>query len=115
MDNTFFSIPENKKAQVAEGIVNFSGSRTAEIDESTPLQGVLDSAIGGYIIPCGLMLARHGKSAFIGHGGTLPGYTAQFSIEQHNVYAIILLRNYNRSKTNFPLGSRKLLYKLSKG
>jgi hypothetical protein len=63
----------------------------------------------------GLMLSRYGKLAFIGHGGTVPGYSSQFSIEQHNIYAVILMRNYNSGKTNLPLSSRKLLAKLSKG
>ena len=145
MDNTFFSVPENKMAELAEGIVL--------------LQGVSDSTLGGYTVPCGgiystsldlakfvialmgkipllqpeslremqvippggryyglgLMLGRYGKLDFIGHGGLVRGYLAQFSIEQHGVYAVVLLRNYNRGKFNLALGSRKLLSKLSKG
>jgi CubicO group peptidase (beta-lactamase class C family) len=149
MDNTFFTIPENKKAELAAGIVN----------SKNKFRNKIDSTLGGYTVPCGgiystsidlakfvialmgktpllspeslremqvnapgakyyglgLMLARYGALDFIGHGGNLPGYHAQFSIEQHNVYAAILLRNYNRGKTNLALGSRKLLSKLSKG
>jgi CubicO group peptidase (beta-lactamase class C family) len=159
MDNTFFLMPENKMAELAEGIVNFSDNKTDEINKVPSLRGVLESTLGGYTIPCGgiystsldlakfilalmgktpllepgslremqvtapggmnyglgLMFSHYGKLGFIGHGGTVPGYSAQFSIEQHNVYAVILLRNYNRGKTNLPLGSRKLLSKLSKG
>ena len=159
MDNTFFLIPENKMAGLAEGIVNFKKNLRDKINKSPSLQGVLDSTLGGYTIPCGgiystppdlakfiiglmgktpllepeslremqvsapgsrnyglgLMFARYGKLEFIGHGGTVPGYNAQFSIEHHSVYAVILLRNYNRGKTNLPLDSRKLLSKLSKG
>jgi CubicO group peptidase (beta-lactamase class C family) len=146
MDNTFFSVPENKMAELAEGFVNSS-------------QEVLDSTLGGYTVPCGgiystpvdlakfvialmgktpllqpeslremqvippggryyglgLMLARFGKLDFIGHGGLVRGYLAQFSIEKNNVYASILMRNYNRGRTNLGLGSRKLLSTLSKG
>jgi len=146
MDNSFFSMPESKKAELAEGIVNFE-------------QHVRDSTLGGYTVPCGgiystsidlakfiialmgktpllspeslremqvnapgamyyglgLMLARYGKLDFIGHGGHVQGYLAQFSIEKNNVYAAILLRNYNRGETNLALDSRKLLSKLSKG
>ena len=43
------------------------------------------------------------------------GYIAQFSIEKNNVYAAILLRNYNTGKTNLVVDSRKLLNKLSEG
>ncbi len=158
MDNTFFSIPENKMAELAEGIVNFNEDLKGKISKSPSLEGVLDSAYGGYIVPCGgiystsvdlakfiialmgktpllepgslremqviapggryyglgIALARFGKLGFIGHSGVVPGYLTQFSIEQHNVYAVILLRNYNRGKINLALGSRKLLYKLSK-
>jgi hypothetical protein len=63
----------------------------------------------------GLMLARYKKLNFIGHGGLVRGHLTQFSIEKNNVYAAILLRNYNRGKTNLALDSRKLLSKLSKG
>ncbi len=159
MDNTFFSIPENKMAELAEGIINIKEDLRDQINQIPSLKGVLDSTLGGYTIPCGgiystapdlakfvialmgktpllqpeshremqviapggryyglgLMLARYGKLDFIGHGGLVPGYIAQFSIEKNNVYAAILLRNYNRGKTNLALGSRKLLSKLSKG
>ena len=159
MDNTFFLMPENKMAELAEGIVNFKKNLRDKINKSPSVQGVLDSTFGGYTVPCGgiystpldlakfiialmgktpllepgslremqvsapggrnyglgLRLARYGKLGFIGHGGLVPGYNAQFSIEQHSVYAVILLRNYNRGKINLALDSRKLLSKLSKG
>jgi len=73
------------------------------------------NAPGAMYYGLGLMLARYGKLDFIGHGGNVQGYLAQFSIEKNNVYAAILLRNYNRGKTNLALGSRKMLSKLSKG
>jgi CubicO group peptidase (beta-lactamase class C family) len=158
MDNTFFSIPENKMPKLAEGFVNFKENVRDKINKSPSLQGVLDSTLGGYTVPCGglystspdmakfiialmgkppllepeslremqvappgaryyglgLMLARYKKLDFIGHGGLVHGYLAQFSIEKNNVYAVVLLRNYNRGKTNLALGSRKLLAKLSK-
>ncbi len=61
------------------------------------------------------MLSRYKELDFIGHGGLVRGYLAQFSIEKNNVYAAILLLNYNSGKANLALGSRKLLHKLSKG
>jgi CubicO group peptidase (beta-lactamase class C family) len=159
MDNSFFLMPENKMAELAEGIVHFKKNTRDKIKKSSSLQGGLDSTLGGYTVPCGgiystpldlakftlalmgktpllepeslremqvtppggmnyglgLMFARYGKLGFIGHGGTVRGYSAQFSIEGRNVYAVALLRNYNRGKTNLPLGSRKFLAKLSKG
>jgi CubicO group peptidase (beta-lactamase class C family) len=159
MDNTFFLIPENKMAELAEGFVNSEKNLKDKINKSHSSQGGVDSTLGGYTVPCGgiystsldlakfvialmgkipllepeslremqvtppggsyyglgLMLARYKKLDFIGHGGLVRGYLAQFSIEKNNVYAAILLRNYNRGKTNLALGSRKLLNKLSKG
>jgi CubicO group peptidase (beta-lactamase class C family) len=159
MDNTFFSIPENKMAKLAEGIINFSENLRDQINQSPSLKGVLDSTLSGYTLPCGgiystapdlakfvmvlmgktpllepeslremqvippggryyglgLIRGRYKKLGFIGHGGLAPGYIAEFSIEKNNVYAAILLRNYNRGKTNLELASRKLLYELSKG
>lgn len=143
MSNTFFSIPENTKAELAEGIVNYKkingtlggytvpcgGIYSTSVDLAkfiialmgkTPLlspeslREMQVSAPGARYYGLGLMLARYGELDFIGHAGNVPGYHAQFSIEQHNVYAVILLRNYNRGKTNLSLGSRKLLHKLSK-
>jgi CubicO group peptidase (beta-lactamase class C family) len=157
MDNTFFSVPENKMAELAEGIINFNDNLKDQINESVSLRGVLDSTLSGYTIPCGgiyssapdlakfvmalmgkapllkpeslqemqvvppggryyglgLILGRYKKLDFKGHGGLVPGYIAQFSIEKNNVYAAVLLRNYNRGKTNLVVGSRKLLYELS--
>ena len=159
MENTFFSIPENKMAELADGITNFDENLTDQINQSPSLKGVLDSTLGGYTVPCGgiystapdlakfvmvlmgkttllepeslremqvvppggryyglgLMHGRYKKLGFIGHGGLAPGYIAQFSIENNNVYAAILLRNYNRGKTNLVVDSRKLLNVLSKG
>jgi hypothetical protein len=62
----------------------------------------------------GLMLARYGKLGFIGHGGSVRGYSAQFSMEQNDVHAVVLMRNYNNGRTNLALLSRKLLNKLKK-
>lgn len=154
MKNTFFSVPENKIAELAEGFVS-SGNT---INEDFSSESVMDSTLGGYTVPCGgiystsvdlakfvialmgktpllesesiremqivphggsyyglgLMLSRYKKTDFIGHGGLVRGYLTQFLIEKNNVYAAILLRNYNIGKTNLALDSRKLLNKLSK-
>jgi CubicO group peptidase (beta-lactamase class C family) len=159
MDNTFFSVPENKMVELAEGFVSYKENLNEKINESSSSQGAIDNTLGGYTVPCGgiystsldlakfvialmgktpllepesllemqvtppggsnyglgLILSRYKKLDFIGHGGLVQGYIAQFSIEKNNVYAAILLRNYNSGKTNLALGSRKLLNKLSKG
>jgi CubicO group peptidase (beta-lactamase class C family) len=159
MDNTFFSVPENKMADLAQRFLSSNENLRNETNESTSSQESMDSTLGGYTVPCGgiystsldlakfvialmgktpllepeslremqvtppgsryyglgLMLGRYKKLDFIGHSGFVQGYLAQFSIEKNNVYAVILLRNYNRGKTNLVVGSRKLLAKLSKG
>jgi len=159
LDNTFFLVPQGKMAELAGGFVNFRDDKSEEISTSAQSQQGVDSALGGYIIPCGgiystardlakisialmgktplldpgslremqipalggrqyyglgLMLGAYRKLGFIGHGGVIRGYNAQFSIEQNNVYAVVLLRNYNFGKTNLVVDSRKLLSKLSK-
>jgi len=159
MDNTFFSVPENKMAELAEGFLSPKENIIENINESPSSQERIDSTLGGYTVPCGgiystsldlakfvialmgktpllepeslremqvappgsryyglgLMLGRYKNLEFIGHGGFVQGYLAQFSIEKNNVYAAILLRNYNRGKTNLVVDSRKLLNELSKG
>jgi CubicO group peptidase (beta-lactamase class C family) len=46
---------------------------------------------------------------FIGHGGFVPGYTAQFLIEEDSKYAVILMRNYNVGFTILDETAGKLL------
>lgn len=70
---------------------------------------------GGRYYSLGLILGRYKKLNFKGHSGFVQGYLAQFSIEENNVYAAILLRNYNKGNTNLVVDSRKLLNKLSEG
>ena len=143
MDNTFFSVPENKMAELAEGFVSAGKDSTLggytvpcggiystspdlakfviALMGKTPLlepASLLEMQVtppGGWNYGLGLMLAGYKKLDFIGHGGRVQGYLAQFSIEQHNVYAAILLRNHDSGKTNLALDSRKLLNKLSTG
>jgi CubicO group peptidase (beta-lactamase class C family) len=159
MDNTFFSVPEDKMAELAEGFIRSTENPGEEINESHSSQRGIDSTLGGYTVPCGgiystsldlakfvialmgktpllkpesiqemqvtppggsnyglgLMLSRYKKLDYIGHGGFVRGFLAQFSVEKNNVYAAILLCNYNWDKTNLALGSRKLLNKLSEG
>jgi CubicO group peptidase (beta-lactamase class C family) len=158
MDNTFFSVPENNMADLAEGFLSSKENLRNETNESPSSQESMDSILGGYVVPCGgiystsldlarfvialmgntplldpeslqemqvtppgsryyglgLMLGRYGKLDFIGHGGFVQGYLAQFSIEKNNVYAAILLCNYDSGKTNLVVHSRKLLNRLSK-
>ena len=159
MDNTFFSVPENKMADLAEGFLSSNENLENEINESPSSQERIDSTLGGYTVPCGgiystsadlarfvialmgktpllepesfremqvvppggryyglgLILGRYHKLDFIGNGGFVQGYLAYFSIEKNNVYAAILIRNYNRGKTNLVVDSRKLLNRLSEG
>ena len=53
MDNTFFSIPENKMTEVAERIVISREDEGDEVNKIRPLKGGEDSALGGYTVPCG--------------------------------------------------------------
>src|SRR5262249_18710901 len=41
MDNTFFSIPENRMAELADGIINFNEDLTDVINHTPSLKGVL--------------------------------------------------------------------------
>ncbi len=53
MDNTFFSVPENKMADLAEGFFSPRENLENEINESPSSQERKDSALGGYNVPCG--------------------------------------------------------------
>ena len=67
---------------------------------------------GGRNYGLGLAIMHGGGLDIIGHDGSVPGYTAEFAIEQRKGYAVILMRNYNVGKTNLEGAARKLLKSL---
>jgi CubicO group peptidase (beta-lactamase class C family) len=67
---------------------------------------------GGKDYGFGLMIISNKDGNIIGHGGAVPGYTAQFMIDQSSGYAVILMRNYNNGSTNLEKISLDLLKKL---
>lgn len=60
----------------------------------------------------GLMVVSKRDIDAIGHNGIVPGYMAQFEIEQQSGYAVILMRNYNKGSTNLEAASLNLLRQL---
>ncbi|HEV3251582.1 MAG TPA: serine hydrolase domain-containing protein, partial [Puia sp.] len=53
MDNTFFSVPENKMADLAEGFLSSKENIIENINESPSSHERIDSTLGGYTVPCG--------------------------------------------------------------
>lgn len=149
MEDTFFELPQEKRARLAEGMENTEG----EVNTRLPLREVNGR---GYRVPnggifstprdlakfvaslngkpalltaksrrqmqsvpnggknygLGLMLVNKRDLDVIGHNGSVPGYTAQFAIEQQSGYGVILMRNYNKGSTNLEAISLKLLREL---
>jgi CubicO group peptidase (beta-lactamase class C family) len=64
---------------------------------------------GGKNYGLGLMLFNKSGSNIIGHNGSVPGYTAQFAIEQQSGYAVIIIRNYNTGSINLEHTAYNLL------
>jgi CubicO group peptidase (beta-lactamase class C family) len=64
---------------------------------------------GGKNYGLGLFTNPRTDVNFIGHSGFVPGYTAQFLIEQDTKYAVILMRNYNVGFTDLSEIAGKLL------
>ena len=52
---------------------------------------------------------------FAGHGGSVSGYTAQLTFEPATGLTVVLLRNYNRGRTNLGRAARELLAGLPAG
>jgi len=50
---------------------------------------------------------------FAGHGGSVAGYTAYLLFEPATGLTVVLLRNYNRGRTNLGGAARELLAGLS--
>jgi len=157
MDDTFFSVPENKISRLAEGIANYDESIMDKVNSSPSLQGIIYN-FGGYNVPnggiystpgdlakfiisltgktyllkpeslkemqvippagrnygLGLTISKGKQMDQIGHSGGVPGYRAQFLVEQRSGYAVILMRNYNNGKTNLGSDLQKLILKLVK-
>jgi len=67
---------------------------------------------GGRNYGLGLTITNESGLDMIGHDGSVPGYTAQFAIEQRKGYAVILMRNYNTGHTDQEEIARRLLKKL---
>ncbi len=61
----------------------------------------------------GLGLVIFDSPDIIGHSGSVPGYTAQFTIDRRSGYAVILMRNQNMGSTRMDRVSMELLRKLA--
>lgn len=149
MEDTFFELPQAKRARLAEGMENTEGEVNTKLSLrevngrgyrvpnggifSTPrdlakfvaslngkpalltaksrrqMQSVPN---GGKNYGLGLMLVNKRDLDVIGHNGSVPGYTAQFAIEQQSGYGVILMRNYNKGSTNLEAISLTLLRQL---
>ena len=57
----------------------------------------------------GFSIRSTGGRVLAGHGGWVPGYTAQLSFEPATGRTVVLLRNYNVGRTNLSAAARELL------
>ena len=62
----------------------------------------------------GLSVYKYKGTTIIEHAGLVNGYSSQFSFDKNSQYAVVLLRNYPKGKTNLQLFSIELLSKLKK-
>ncbi len=63
----------------------------------------------------GFSIATVDGRVFAGHGGSVSGYTAQLTFEPATGLTVVLLRNYNRGRTNLGRAARELLAGLPAG
>jgi hypothetical protein len=59
----------------------------------------------------GLEIKHFNDIDLVGHNGSVPGYTAEFDIEERTGNAVVLLRNYNLGVTGMDKTARYLLEK----
>jgi CubicO group peptidase (beta-lactamase class C family) len=57
----------------------------------------------------GLSLFQDEDISTAGHGGSVAGYNCYMAFDQESEYGVILMRNYNRGKTNLGRASRELI------
>lgn len=60
----------------------------------------------------GLSLFEDNEISTAGHGGSVAGYNCYMLFDKESQYGVILMRNYNRGKTNLGRVSRELIKKL---
>lgn len=56
-----------------------------------------------------------GGSRIVGHGGSVAGYTAHLAFDPDRRIGVILLRNYNRGRTNLQTTANEVLLRLAGG
>ena len=78
------------------------GSRTAMLSGQTPKGNY------GY----GLSLFNDDQISTAGHGGSVAGYNCYMAFDKESQYGVVLMRNYNRGKTNLGRASLDLIRKL---
>jgi len=61
----------------------------------------------------GLFITRKDSFTLIGHGGSTSGYNSLFACDTLNHNGVVLLRSYNKGKTNLDLCATTLLTELS--
>ena len=61
----------------------------------------------------GFSISAADGRVFAGHGGSVAGYTAYLLFETETGLTVVLLRNYNRGRTNLGAAARELLAGLS--
>lgn len=72
---------------------------------SAMLQGQTPEDNYGY----GLSLFEDDQISTAGHGGSVAGYNCYMLFDKESQYGVILMRNYNRGKTNLGRASRELI------
>lgn len=60
----------------------------------------------------GLSLFEDDEISTAGHGGSVAGYNCYMAFDKESQYGVVLMRNYNRGKTNLGSASRELIRKL---
>lgn len=60
----------------------------------------------------GLSLFEDNEISTAGHGGSVAGYNCYMLFDKESQYGVIIMRNYNRGKTNLGRVSRELIKKL---
>ncbi|NRB48026.1 MAG: serine hydrolase [Saprospiraceae bacterium] len=75
---------------------------------SAMLQGQTPKDNYGY----GISLFEDSEISTAGHGGSVAGYNCYMLFDKESQYGVVLMRNYNRGKTNLGRVSRELIRKL---
>jgi CubicO group peptidase (beta-lactamase class C family) len=103
----------NDLAKFMLAIMGKSENKIISNENLNLMQTAITQSAPNIFYGLGLFINKTDSLTIIGHGGRLPGYSSLFCFDTLNNNGVVLLRNYNKGKTNLDLCAITLLHQLA--